>query len=222
MSSAWIAKFFFILSPTAQPTTRRECRSRTTARYSQPWAIQIKLMSPPSAALSNVVLHRWKLGLLRPLLVERSCGEVTVEHIGYDFQTMVAVGRNLMFTHPNGLDSIDLHQPTNTTLANIKAYFLEFHRHPRPAVAAKAQTILLAETGKKVNAKGGIGIVTANGLSTGLTTIAVNDNETSTTARGVDATSAGGGVTINQAVERLIRPIAPHLTTAIKQPMSVA
>jgi hypothetical protein len=53
--------------------------------------------------------------------------------------------------------------------------------------------------GTLLKATGGNGIITNSGASTGLTTITANGNITSTTARGVDATSNGGGVTINQA-----------------------
>jgi hypothetical protein len=71
----------------------------------------------------------------RPFAVGRVRCEVAVQHIGNNSQTMVAVGRNLMFTRANRLNPFDTHQPTNTALTNIKAHFLELHRHPRPTAA---------------------------------------------------------------------------------------
>jgi len=58
---------------------------------------------------------------------------------------MVAVRRNLMFTRTNRLNPVDTHQPTNTALTNIKASFLQLHRHARTPIAAKAQPILLTD-----------------------------------------------------------------------------
>jgi hypothetical protein len=44
--SARIARSRFKRLLTAQPITRRECRSGITARYSQPSRVQMQLMSP--------------------------------------------------------------------------------------------------------------------------------------------------------------------------------
>jgi hypothetical protein len=46
MFSARIAKFRFMRLLTAQPMTRREYRSRITARYNQPSPVQMYDMSP--------------------------------------------------------------------------------------------------------------------------------------------------------------------------------
>jgi hypothetical protein len=68
-----------------------------------------------------------------PFGVGRVRCEVAIQHVGRDPKAVVAVGRDLMLACANWLNPIDLHQPANTALANIRAYFLHLHCHPRPA-----------------------------------------------------------------------------------------
>ncbi len=78
MFNALTARSRFIRLLTAQPMTRRECRSRTTARDNHPVA------SRDTADVSS------------PLLVRAICREVTVQQVRGDVEGVIAVGRHLL------------------------------------------------------------------------------------------------------------------------------
>ena len=54
-SRAARASVLSLVSLVAQPTTRREKRSSSTARYSQPWAVAMYVTSPTHATFGAVV-----------------------------------------------------------------------------------------------------------------------------------------------------------------------
>jgi hypothetical protein len=56
----------------------------------------------------------------RPLTVGRIGGEVAVQLVCRDTETMVAVSRDLVLACANRLDTVDLHQAPDPTLTNIE------------------------------------------------------------------------------------------------------
>lgn len=65
-----------------------------------------------------------------------------------DAQTVMAISGNLVSAGADRLDPVDLHQPSDTALADSEACLFEFHRHARTAIAAKAQAVLFPDMGQ--------------------------------------------------------------------------
>jgi hypothetical protein len=93
ISKARIAKSRFIRLLTAQPMTRRECKSKITARYS------LALARPDISDVTS------------PFLVRAVCYKITVQQVRRDIELIITVCRHLMFACSN-------HTYTITILAN--------------------------------------------------------------------------------------------------------
>ena len=87
----------------------------------------------------------------RPFAVGRIGGKVAVKPVCSDAQAMVAVRRNLVPAGADWLDPINLHQPTDATLANSEPDLFQLHGHPRTAIAAEAQPILFPDVGQHLH-----------------------------------------------------------------------
>ena len=80
-----------------------------------------------------------------PLLVWPARREVLLQEIRRDVEGRVAVGRRLELAGPNDLNAILAHQTTNAALPHPQAQLIQLLGHARPAIAAKAQTMLIAD-----------------------------------------------------------------------------
>ena len=123
--NALIVRSRFMLLVTAQPITRRKCRSRITAGYSR---IQPALARPD---IGNVSC---------PFLVWLIRCEITIRQVWRNVELVIAVCRHLVFASSNHGYAVVAHQTPNTAVPDIKANLFEFFSHTRPAIAAKAET----------------------------------------------------------------------------------
>ena len=80
----------------------------------------------------------------RPLLVRPARREVLLQEIRRDVEGVIAVGGRLELAGPNDLNAIMSHQATNSALTNLQTQLVQLLGHARPAVAAQAQTMLIA------------------------------------------------------------------------------
>jgi hypothetical protein len=84
-----------------------------------------------------------------PFLVRGFRHEITIQHIGRDVEAVVAICRCLVFTGSDHFEAVLAHQTTDTAVTNIQADLLQFFRYAGAAIAAKAQTMLLANVSQQ-------------------------------------------------------------------------
>jgi len=77
-----------------------------------------------------------------PFLVWRVCGEVTIQQVRRNVELVIAVCGDLVFTGSDDGSTILAPQSANPAMSDVQADFLQLFRHPRPAVAAQAETRL--------------------------------------------------------------------------------
>lgn len=106
-----------------QPTMRREYRSSTAARYSQPLSVRMYVTSHTQ---SRIGCFRLKL---------------TVEHVLCHRQMVFAIGGMSELATPTGLESTGFHQGTTAMTSNIMA--------PGTQGCTQTTTAIGATTGKK-------------------------------------------------------------------------
>ena len=85
----------------------------------------------------------------RPLLVRPARGKVLLQEIRRDVEGVVAVGGALELPAADDLDAVLAHQSAHTALADADAQLIQLLGHARPAVAAQAQPVLIADMGEK-------------------------------------------------------------------------
>ena len=84
-----------------------------------------------------------------PLLVRPACAKVLLQEIRRDVEDVIAVRSRFEFASPNDLYAILAHQSPDTALADADAQFVQLLGHARPAVAAQAQAVLVADMGQE-------------------------------------------------------------------------
>ena len=89
--------------------------------------------------------HFW----LGPFLAWPARGEVLLQEIRRNAEDVVTVGRALELPRSNNLNVVLAHQTPDATLADPQAHLIQFLGHARPAIAAKAQTMLIADMGQE-------------------------------------------------------------------------
>ena len=83
-----------------------------------------------------------------PFLVWLGSVEVAIQEVLRDVERVVAVRRRLEFACSFNDDPIFAHQPADTAVPYIDTDFLQFFRHPGPAIATKAQARLFLDMGQ--------------------------------------------------------------------------
>lgn len=84
-----------------------------------------------------------------PLLVWPARGEVLLQEIRRDVEGVIAVGRALELPAADDMDAVLAHQPAHPALADADAQLVQLLGHARPAVAAQAQPVLVADMGEE-------------------------------------------------------------------------
>ncbi len=84
-----------------------------------------------------------------PFLVRGFRHKVAIQHIGRDVEAVVAICRCLVFTGSDHSEAVLAHQTADTAVTNIQADLLQFFRHAGTSIAAKAQTMLLANVSQQ-------------------------------------------------------------------------
>ena len=72
-----------------------------------------------------------------------------LQEIRRDVEQVIAVGGALELPRSNDLNAVLAHQTPDAALANPQAQLVQFLGHARPAVAAKAQAVLIADVGQE-------------------------------------------------------------------------
>lgn len=84
-----------------------------------------------------------------PLLVRPAGGEVLLQGIRRDVERMVAVGGAFELPAADDPDAILAHQTAHPALADAYAKLVQLLGHARPAAAAQAQAVLIADMGQE-------------------------------------------------------------------------
>ena len=84
-----------------------------------------------------------------PLLVRPARGEVLLLEVWRDVERMVAIGRALELPAADDLNAVLAHQTADPALADADAQLVQLLGHPWPAIAAKAQAVLIADMGEE-------------------------------------------------------------------------
>ena len=74
-----------------------------------------------------------------PFLVWSICREVAIRQVRCDVERVIAVSGRLEFACSFNDDPVLSHQPPETAMTDIYTDLFQLFRHPRPAIAAKAQ-----------------------------------------------------------------------------------
>ena len=83
-----------------------------------------------------------------PFVVRCIGDEVANEQVRRNPLAVVPVRRHLLFAGANGTDAVDPHQAADTPLANGETGLVQLHCLVRPAIAVKAQAVVLANMGQ--------------------------------------------------------------------------
>ena len=84
-----------------------------------------------------------------PLLVRPARSEVLLQEIRRDVERMVTVGGAFERPAADDLDAVLAHQTASAVLADADAQLFQLLGHARPAVAAQAQPVLVADMGEE-------------------------------------------------------------------------
>lgn len=71
-----------------------------------------------------------------------------MQEIRRDIEGVIAVGRALELAAANDANAVLAHQTAHAALADPQAKLVQLLGHARPAIAAQAQAVLLANMGK--------------------------------------------------------------------------
>ena len=139
MFKARIARSRSIRLLTAQPITRRECRSRTTARYSQPSRVARQASEAPPRGRPDIT------DINNPFLVGPIRYKVAVQQVRRDIELVIAIRSHLVFARSDHRYTVLAHQSANTPMTDFQPQFFEFLCHPGPPIAAQRQAMLFSD-----------------------------------------------------------------------------
>jgi hypothetical protein len=76
------------------------------------------------------------------------CRKVTIQQVRRNIERVVTIGGCFEFACSFNDDPVFAHQPPNTAMTNIYPDLFQLFRHPRPAIATKAQARLFLDVGQ--------------------------------------------------------------------------